>query len=451
MRPPIRAPREATAGRGFVAVMLVAFGGLGVGFAPLQPEPQPEHPATPAPPPPSAPQPTPSPKDGAGDAQPGDEPPQTLPDVEILLTDGRRLTGQLVSKNDQKLMVRIAGLLTPLDMSDVAEIKPLKPVEERYAELRTGIDDADEERLLNLARWANSRGRPDLALKDVIHVLGVNPGNQEAAQLRTLLEAQIAVNDHRSREKAEDAPGSSKPERRRFPLLDEAQVNIIRVYEIDLTEPPRMQIGKDSVKRFIETYAGQGTVPFSKDGREAFSRRPAVKILEAMFELQAREFYADVKVMENPSTMKRFRDDVQRWMMTTCATTECHGGTDAGRFQLYNRSTNSDATSYTNFYILDRFRSDEGLPLLDFQNPAQSPLLHFALPREDALFKHPELSRERRNNYRPPFRSQDDDRYKATVEWIRSLYQPRPEYPITYKPIAPFVAPSAKPDNPKPR
>ncbi len=447
-----RVPREATAGRGIAAALLVVPVLFGLSTA-AQPEPQPQPPATtepssPASSPESAPQPeppspTPQVPPAAQEA--------THTDVEIVLTDGRRLTGQLVDRTEELIRVRIAGTVIPLKISDISEIKPQRPVEERHRELRAGIPDDDEERLLNLADWAQSRGRLDLALEDVLQVLKVNPTNPDALQRKTLLEAQIAIDQSKSPRTETPDEQPTRAERARFPLLTDDQINIIRVYEVDLADPPRMLLSKESVKRFIDTYAGQGNVPISKDGREAFARRPASKILEAMFDLQAREFYAEVKVQENPASMRRFRDEVHRWIVSSCATTDCHGGTEAGRFQLYTKRVNSDTSSYTNFYIIDRFRTDDGLALIDFQTPAQSPLLQYALPREDALFKHPELQRDGRNAFRPPFRNENDDRFKATVEWIKSLFQPRPEYPIDYKPQAPFVAPSIRPANPKPR
>lgn len=449
MRPQNRKPRTARAGRGFAAVLLAVPALFGFGWANRQPEPQ-QPAATPTQPTPSPdPQPTVDPGAGTKEAsQPAVTKPRVFPDVEILLTDGRRLNGQLVDRTDEVLVVRIAGIETRLRVADVAEIKPMRPVEERHRDMRAGIDDTDETRLLRLAEWAQSKGRPDLALEDVQQVLAVNPRNPEALELKTLLEAQMALPGQHP----DQTPGGSpKPERPKFPMLDEDQINLIRVYEVDLSDPPRMLIAKDSVRKFIETYAGQGPVPASKDGREAFARKPAAKILEAMFDLQAREFYSQVRVEENPPTMRAFREDVHRWVIASCATNECHGGAEAGRFQLNNKRPNSDASVYTNFYIIDRFRTAEGLALLDFENPARSPLLQYALPQTDAMYKHPELNREGRNQLKPAFRSENDDKFEATVGWIKSLYLPRPEYPITYTPPAPLVAPSVKPSNPKPR
>jgi hypothetical protein len=373
-------------------------------------------------------------------------------DVEVLLNDGRRITGRLAERTDEFVVITVAGLPARFNIADISEITPMRPVEERHKELRSGIDDTDEERLLNLAEWARSKGRLDLALEDVAQVLKVNPSNEAAARLKTLIDAQIEL----ERRKKDDARGAesdagAKPERTKFPLLNEDDINIIRVYEVDLADPPRMSISQEAVKSFIDTYAGQGPVPSSKDGKETFARRSVPRILSAMFELQAREFYAEVKILENPKRMRDFRDDVQRWLVPSCATTECHGGNQGGRLRLHNKRQNADASAYTNFYILDRFRTEDGLALIDYDTPNRSPLLQFGLPREEALYKHPELAADGRNSMKPIFKSERDDRFQATVEWITSMYQPRPEYPIEYSPLAPFSAPTTEKSGPTPR
>jgi hypothetical protein len=373
-------------------------------------------------------------------------------DVEVLLNDGRRITGRLAERTDEYVVITVAGLPAKFNIADINEITPMRPVEERHKELRAGIDDTDEERLLNLAEWARSKGRLDLALEDVTQVLKVNPSNEAAARLKTLIDAQIELERRKKEEtRGAESDTAAKTDKTKFPLLNEEDINIIRVYEVDLADAPRMSISQEAVRNFIETYAGQGPVPSSKDGKETFARRSVARILSAMFELQAREFYADVKILENPKRMRDFREDVQRWIVPSCATTECHGGNQGGRLRLYSKRQNADASAYTNFYILDRFRTEDGLALIDYDTPNRSPLLQFGLPRESALYKHPELAAEGRNTMKPIFKNERDDRFQATVEWITSMYQPRPEYPIEYTPAAPFTAASTDKSGPTPR
>jgi hypothetical protein len=141
--------------------------------------------------------------------------------------------------------------------------------------------------------------------------------------------------------------------------------------------------------------------------------------------------------------MERFRNDVHRtWLINGCATTRCHGGEKAGRLYLSTTRVNTDETAYTNFLIVDRYRTDSGIGLINYEEPVRSPLLQAGLPRKDALYPHPEVPgpNGRGDLWRPVFRSTRDTGYEQAVEWIQSMYRPRPEYPVEYTPPRPSVA-----------
>ena len=131
--------------------------------------------------------------------------------------------------------------------------------------------------------------------------------------------------------------------------------------------------------------------------------------------------------------------------MNSCATARCHGGADAGTFQLINTRSSSDETAYTNFYIIENYRLKDGSPLLDFEAPERSPLLQLGMVTHNALPPHPEIPKGYPGRgWKPIFRSTRDRKYRTALEWIRSLYQPRPVYDFQYPP-APEQNPSTKP------
>ncbi len=138
------------------------------------------------------------------------------------------------------------------------------------------------------------------------------------------------------------------------------------------------------------------------------------------------------------------------WLVTGCATNECHGGTEAGRLMLVNRKARSEASTYTNFLIMERFRLDDGTPLLNYDDPAKSPLLQMALPRPDSVHPHPEVPRGIKGNdvWRPLFRNQQERLFERSVDWLKAMYQPRPEYPIEYRPPRPSEAPALEKKEP---
>ncbi len=132
-------------------------------------------------------------------------------------------------------------------------------------------------------------------------------------------------------------PGPAAPKPADFPVLTKEQVNIMRVYEVDLKDPPRMLIERNTITQFLDKYggkavSGKGVVPNNPAGRALFLQMKPADILDWMFALKAREFYGEVTVQDNPRSLQTFRDSIHRtWLINSCATASCHGGEDAGR------------------------------------------------------------------------------------------------------------------------
>jgi len=171
-------------------------------------------------------------------------------------------------------------------------------------------------------------------------------------------------------------------------------------------------------------------MPATKVEREAFKHKPSAEILDMMFRVGARELYGQVEVIGNPESMRAFRDRVHSaWLINSAATTRCHGGKQGGRLLLTNRKPGSNESLYTNFLILERFRTREGDPLINYAQPERSVLLEMGLPRDEAIYPHPDVP-----GWRPVFLTREDRAYQRAVEWIRMMYQPRPAYPLEYTP-----------------
>jgi hypothetical protein len=427
-------------------------------------------------------------------------------ETELVLHDRRRITGKIVSVTNESVVLSIAGVPTTFKLDTIAAIRELPTVSQRYRELRAAISDDNTEDLLRLAEWLRSRNRFALALKEVDGILAREPAHKGATDLKLLIVQQQKLEEQAAKRRLEQlkqdqqraleavqkeaaAPKGGKPStkpettkpdttkpgpsapptapevapaqtladepkfspeveravqkaRDDFPLLTDEQINLIRVFEVNLGDPPAMVIRRDTAKRFLEKYEGtivegRGTVPVSPEAREQFFRLRPVQMLSWFFDLRAREFYPEVQVLENPRTMRLFRDTVHRtWLINSCATTKCHGGEEAGRLYLYNKSSASDRAAFTNWVILDQFRSKDGLALIDQRDPARSPLLQMGLPRDRAVIKHPEVDGMGRR-WVPTFDDQNDRRFRQAIEWIQSLYPNRTGYPIEYTPPVP--------------
>jgi hypothetical protein len=391
---------------------------------------------------PPASSPTPDVAPAAEPTKPAEPPIQIGGEVELEMKDGRKVSGILVEQTSSRVIVAVGGLATPFDLAGIARIRAIPTVEERYDLLRRAIPDDDVDTLLQLAEWLRGKGRLGLALTEVDRALKADPDSQQARDLRVIIIEQSKLQTIRPAPREERFP-VVRPARREFPLLDEAQINIMRVLEVDLKNPPRMNIRQETVRRFLDAYAGReakdlGKVPVTPEGRDVFLRKPPAEILAWMFELRAREIYGEDQIMDDPKAMRLFRDSVHRnWLVNSCSTTRCHGGEEAGRLWLHNRQPNAAASVYTNFLIMDRFRLDDGRPLISYDSPADSILLEYGLPVKDAVRKHPEIQGMGKGRWQPVFSGRDDERYKAAIEWIRSMYRPRPEYPVDYTPPVP--------------
>ena len=88
-------------------------------------------------------------------------------EAELVLRDGRRIAGRLVSRSDTKVVFEVGGVPTTFEATAVDRIEAVPSVEERYRALRASIDEADAAGLMRLAEWLRSRGRCDLALLEV--------------------------------------------------------------------------------------------------------------------------------------------------------------------------------------------------------------------------------------------------------------------------------------------
>lgn len=372
--------------------------------------------------------------DGAGNAQPD---PDDLPGAVVLLNNGQRITGMLVERDKDHIVLLVGNIRMDLPIAQVDRVDLQPTVAQQYENMRRMISPKDLPQRIMLASWLFDKERYDWALKEVNGVLDEDPANPDALRLRRLIVCQLDLRARAGQARPEPRPQADKPPKFQFPLLTPEQINLMKVYELDLSAPPKMIVPREAIDRILKEYADSDQLPPTPEGREALYHRAPADVLELMFRLHARDLYGMVQVQDQPRSMALFRDDVQQsWLINSCATDRCHGGAEAGRLRLYNRRPNGDATVYTDFLILDRFRLADDRPLINYEEPAQSPLLQMALPRENSLFPHPKVpgSNGRGDVWKPALPSTTDKRFGRALDWIKSMYQPRPDYPIVYEP-----------------
>lgn len=423
--------------------------------APAEPKPADTPAATPEAAPPEAPAKEP-PKEPKPEPAPGSF--ETI----LYLKDGSQAIGRLTDISGDSYTLVISGIPTRFDKSFVLRVAALPPIEERYKQMRATIPDEDLDQRLTLAQWLRDKRAYTLALTEVEGILKADGAHPGARELKKLLDLQLEMERDSAKRRAEkpattpDAPdGPSEIEKeaersRNFPKLSADQINVLRVFELNLSNPPRLLVPKELIDEIIKRYASDDLIPSTPEGREALYKSRPTQIIELLYRLKARDLYGMVQVLEDPEVFLSFKRDVhQGWLINSCATSRCHGGEHAGRLMLDRYRPAEPATFYTNFLILERFRLADGSPLINYTEPEKSPLVQFAMPRNLASRKHPQVrDGNSLDQWKPAIRSKDDRRYTNTMNWIRSMYQPRPDYGLSYDPPQPKgIIP---PDAPKP-
>ncbi|MGD1914599.1 MAG: hypothetical protein ACFCBV_00210 [Phycisphaerales bacterium] len=365
-------------------------------------------------------------------------------DAQLSSTDGRRSTvrlyfktgrfidGELVTETIERVTLRIAGVERQFTQRQIDRLVRLPDLATRYRQWRAEISDSDVGHIEQLIQWLVSQELYHVAHYEAVLLRGERPRDPRVATLVRQMRGVAELYDQRGQGVEREPGEAEKP----LPLLTAEQVNLIRLFEIDLLDPPRVRIDASDAQEFLLAYRDDPRVPPTPEGRQALMAGDPLDIVRLMFELKAREFYGRVRVLDDPEVMRRFRQDVTGWLVVGCATSRCHGGAEAGRLRLAHRNPRGEAQAYTNFYILTRATLEDGTPLSDLEEPENSPLLQLGLRRNGARFPHPEVPSETglSEDWRPVFGRAGDVRWRETTAWIRSLYQPRPAYPIVYPP-----------------
>ena len=404
-----------------------------------------------------APAPTPPPEGVESGGESGGEPaggrapvgqparPKPGDTIRLIFASGDSTEARVMSVEGDAYTVLIGGLQVVVREEDISDLIVLPSVSERFRQMRALIDPADADSMSALANWCFERGLYDESMGVIDDALDRAPDDTGLQNLRDMLRAQIELAKiRRAREAREEIEALLEPEDEEegastrlprpypdFPLLTDEQINLIKVYEVDLRRSPRILIDRETIDTLVARYAENPLIPTTREGRDAFKRRTPAEILGVMFRVQARELYPEVRVVGHPESLRSFRDHVHAgWLINSCATNRCHGGENARDFILFNRRPTAARSFYTNFLIIERYRTEEGLPLIDYQTPGRSLLLQMGLERSEAITPHPDVF-----GWKPVFRSRDSRGFQRAVRWIEMMYRPRPEHPVEYFPL----------------
>lgn len=351
----------------------------------------------------------------------------------VLLTNGQRRTGIILEDSFEQVVIESEGIRSALRREIVDRVMLEPSFEQRYEEFRASLAPGMFERHLVLCRWLVENRRYDLARENLLELLE-SAEIPEARRLLTLVEAQLQLQEQAAGREARPKDETVEKESNWEPpseILTREDVNLIRVYEIDFDHPPRVLVSMDTIRKLIANYSANPLIPASQTERNAMLRADSLDIVRLMFELRARELYGEIQVLTEPPSLNQFRQRVHNtWLMNNCAMSGCHGGPNAGGLFLHRRNFRDERVRYTNLLILERLEVDPNWPLINYEQPEMSLIIQYGLPREHARLPHPDVP-----GWRPAFIRPEDHRLKREAEnWIRSMMQPRPQYPVVYEP-----------------
>jgi hypothetical protein len=360
----------------------------------------------------------------------------------VYLRNGQFREGIVIEDAYDHVIIEIEGIRARLRRPVVSHVQLAPTFEERYRNYKKSLEPGMTDHHLVLCRWLFKERRYQLALQELKELLASAPDHPEALRLFMRVQAQLDLKE--SRRDPADAPAATAPAAEPDPragpvrlsdllpkeLVSAADVNIMRVYEIDFEDPPMVSIEPDTIRRLLEHYGASPLLPKTSAERTALFRADPLEIVRIMFELRARELYPEIEVFTEPRALNLFRQRVHNtWLMNNCATSRCHGGLNGGRLFLHNRNYRDRRVRYTNLLILERLDLDQQWPLIDFASPADSLIIQYGLPREMARRAHPDVK-----GWKPVFGRQNQRLLRESIAWIESMMQPRPPYPVEYEP-----------------
>jgi hypothetical protein len=354
------------------------------------------------------------------------------------LKDGRTVKGDLVDENPTMVTISIGGINASFSRSDIEQISYEKTLIDIYQEKRAELEADDYTGRYNLARWLYEQNDPEadqLAGRELQALLRVQPDNEQAKLLLNMVvdrirQRQQGGDQARADQPRTDGSASDRPDGRpaRPKLLTEQQCNLLKIYEIDLSTEPRIVVPRKTAQELLERYRTNDSLReyLGRNGLARFTSLPDYRQLQIMFECQARDLYDQVQIREEPAPLQYFRTQINpnlvvRYMLRYFKPQLQH-------IYLVDERPNRIEPAYTNFLMLHRGQL-EGRPLIDRDQPRESMLIQWALPREDAQFPAPEV-----RGWRPYFTGLEDRRLAETEQWIRSMMFPAPRYPIQFTP-----------------
>jgi hypothetical protein len=361
----------------------------------------------------------------------------------IKTRDGRTLEGDIAEKSDG-VTITLRGIPTSIARENIDSIQYVGNVEEQYKEKLAALPkNPTAKDHLDIARWLFENKAYDLARQECQAALQIDPNNTDAATLSHTIESQLRL-ERTARLTGGTGTGTGATGAGNTPprtgtgttagptTAHNASLHkYLSADQINLLKQAEWPQGDNSVKI---SFAGDVKRKYIASAKMNAAEFNALSPME-----QAKEILADgtpeeragIRILNDPAPLTEFKKTIQPMVLTNCATAGCHGGAGGGRFFLYG-TADSDAATYTNFYLLTQTSAKVNgaqRVMFDRTYPDESLLVLYGLPVEISKVSHPEVKSAQWRNL---FRSTQDAQYQILLKWINKLVKPDPNYGFAF-------------------
>lgn len=347
----------------------------------------------------------------------------------IDLSDGRRFYGTILQDEFEEVVLEVEGVKMTFKREQVRRVYVDPPFEVSYELMLNSVTPSNEKQFRFLIEWLLYKDQVELARS---HLDESTLDTPTINALRRRVQLKLNASGNAKPEKLDNDPSMSVPSegKKISRILTHGEVNLIRAFESYSNNPPPVMFSESVRQQLLDAFADDPRIKTGTELRHRVVNGSDRELFQIIRELRAEHFYSEIDEIQEPESLRRFRQDVHDdWLVNRCGTNACHGGIESGFFYLHQQPRNDDRARYANLLTLERLQVNPTWPLLNFNQPEQSLFIQYGLQRNLADNPHPEV-----DGWKPVPELRRQDEYEAAIAWIQSMRQvPRPTYPIEYR------------------
>ena len=367
--------------------------------------------------------------------------------------DGRTLEGDVTERADG-VIVSIRGISSTIARDNIESVTYTGTIEEQYKKKLEALPATPTAKdHIDIARWLFDSKSYELARKEADAALRLDANSAEANTLYSTIQSQLRLEANKSTTGTGTTPAGPTPVvPKPATVLGEGPAHTAAMHKFlspdEINQVRQAEWSKDdnSVKISLTPETKRKYIESAQVNASAFNALTPQEQAREILEKGTAEEKSKIRITGDPAVFAEYKRVIQPLILNNCAAAGCHGGPAGGKLFLYG-SPESDAASYTNFYLIMTTRLSIGgaeRMMVDREYPDKSVLVEFGLPSELTKVSHPEV---KGNTWRSLFRGTEDAQYKTFMKWVGKLVPKQPSYGVNFTidpeaaaPVAP-VAP----------